>query len=389
MNPIRIAHVLPWSNIGGTELGTLRLAEAAASCGFENILYCPIGSDPLRSMLHSHGLATCCYEQVEPSYRHPLPYLRAARHLAHEFRRHHIRIVHCADILAAHYTAFAGRLAGAYVLSHVRCQHSTVTPRDRTFLKPVQKFIFVSQDTWNTFGMKVPPSCGEVIYDGFSGPDTAATLSQAEARERYDLPKDAFVIGMASRVHPCKDFETLIEAAQILIARFPDCQVLIVGDYTNVPAHREHYQHLQAMLREKAIQDHFVFAGFESDMTSFFSAIDVCALSTHAEGFPLAIIEAMHYGKPVVATRVGGIPEAISHEETGYSIPPRSPQEFADALIRLHADADLYSKMSAAARQRMQDLFSADQFHNRVKSLYCSIAKQSHMMGEEPSCLPT
>ena len=124
-------------------------------------------------------------------------------------------------------------------------------------------------------------------------------------------------------------------------------------------------------------------------MTSFFSAIDVCALSTHAEGFPLAIIEAMHYGKPVVATRVGGIPEAVSHEESGFAIPPRSPQEFAVALIRLRGDADLYSKMSAAARQRMQDLFSADQFHHRVRSLYCSIAKQSHLMGEEPSCLPT
>jgi glycosyltransferase involved in cell wall biosynthesis len=389
MNTVRIAHILPWSTVGGTELGTLRLAEAAASLGFENLLYCPAGSENLRSMLHSHGLVTCCYRQVEPSYRRPWAYLKAARRLAQDLRRHHVRIVHCADILAAHYTALAGFLAGAYVVCHVRCEHSSISARDRTFLMPVKKFVFVSEDTWNKFGMKVEPSRGQILYDGFSGADAAAAECPATAREHYGLPADAFVIGMASRVHPCKDFETLIEAGRILISRFPNCRILIAGDYTNVPAHREHYAHLQALLRESAMQDHFVFSGFEANMERFFAAIDVFALSTHGEGFPLAIIEAMYHAKPVVATSVGGIPEAVSSDETGYLIPPRSPQQFAQALIELRQDPELYLKMSTATRRRMEDQFSAHHFHQSVKELYCSIARSSHLMGEEPSCLPT
>ena len=120
-------------------------------------------------MLHSHGLVTCCYRQVEPSYHRPWAYLKAARRLANDLRRHHVRIVHCADILAAHYTALAGFLAGAYVVCHVRCEHSSISARDRTFLMPVKKFVFVSQDTWNKFGMKVERSRGRILYDGFSG----------------------------------------------------------------------------------------------------------------------------------------------------------------------------------------------------------------------------
>ena len=168
MNPVRIAHILPWSSIGGTELATMRLAEAAAESGFENLLYCPLDSERLRCTFQKHGLTTCCYRQVEPSYHKPIPYLRAARQLAHSLRRHHVRIVHCSDILAAHYAALAGRLAGAYVLSHVRCQHSAISARDRTFLLPVNKFVFVSRDTWHTFGMEVPTSRGQILYDGFS-----------------------------------------------------------------------------------------------------------------------------------------------------------------------------------------------------------------------------
>jgi glycosyltransferase involved in cell wall biosynthesis len=389
MNPVRIAHILPWSTIGGTELGTVRLAEAAASSGFENLMYCPVGSEVLRSMLHSHGLATCCYQQVEPSFHRPGPYLRAARRLANDLRRHHVRIVHCSDILAAHYTALAGFLAGAYVLCHVRCEHSNISRRDRTFLMPVKKFVFVSQGTWDKFGMKIEPSRGQILYDGFSGARGAVAEWPTEARQHYGLPADAFVIGMASRVHPCKDFETLIEAGRILTAQFPNCRFLIAGDYKDVPAHREHHAHLQALLRDAAMQDHFVFAGFEANMERFFAAIDVFALSTHGEGFPLAIIEAMHHGKPVVATQVGGIPEAVDHDQTGYLIPPRSPELFAQALVRLRADSELFSRMSEASRRRMQERFSAEQFHHSVKNLYCSIARQTRLLGEEPSCLPT
>lgn len=378
---------MPFPNVGGTEKATLRLAEAAAHCGFENTIYCPRGACELKHFYHQNAFSTAIYDQIEPSYHHPLPYLRAAQALAQDMKRRHVRIVHCADILGAHYAALAGRLAGAFVLSHVRCQHSAITRRDQTFLYPLQKFVFVSKNTWEVFGMNVPKEKGEVLYDGISEMD-AAEKSATDIRARYGLPGDAPVIGMASRVHPCKDFESLILAARIVNQSFPACRFLIAGDYEQNPAHRKHYEHLQQMLREVGLADRFQFAGFEPDMARFFAAIDVFVLSSHAEGLPLVVLEAMANGKPVVATNVGGISEVIEDGRSGLLVPPNSPDELARALMTPLANEEKANELAQAAQRSVQENFGEQPFQKRVRELYCTIAKQQHLRGNYAPCMP-
>ncbi|HXR77162.1 MAG TPA: glycosyltransferase, partial [Bryobacteraceae bacterium] len=247
MNPIRIAHILPFPNIGGTELATLRLADALAMAGYESILFCPSGSTQLRQLFHDHSFVTSCYDQVEPSYHNPGPYLRATHFLVHELRRHQVRIVHCSDVLAAHYAALAGRLSGAFVMSHVRCQSCDISKRDQSFLYPVQRFVFVSRQTRDTFAMRKRALRGDVLYDGITLPAISTSIaSRDEARRHYGIAPDAIVVGMACRVHPCKDFETLIVAAKKIVDSFPRCSFLIAGDHQKEPAHREHYGRLAA-----------------------------------------------------------------------------------------------------------------------------------------------
>ncbi len=379
VNPVRIAHILPFANIGGTEQATLRLAEAASRCGFENLLFCPDQANDLRHFYHQHGFPTASYRQVEPSYHRPLPYLKAARALAGELRRQHIRIVHCADILAAHYAALAGRLAGAFVLSQVRCQHSMITRRDKTFLFPVQKFVFVSRDTWNVFGMKVPPAKGQVLYDGL--PEIAVNeWSCVEARIAYGLPVDAPVIGMASRVHPGKDFESLISAAKTIVQAIPQCRFLIAGDYQINPIHRDYYAQLKTLLRETGLHHSFVFSGFEAQMSRFFAAIDIFVLSTHAEGLPLVILEAMMHAKPTVATEVGGIGEIITDEQTGLLVPPKSPDRLASALLSILTNPNKAETLASTGRECIRQHFSEQQFQINVKQLYCGTAKQQRLI---------
>jgi glycosyltransferase involved in cell wall biosynthesis len=387
MNPIRVAHIMPFADIGGTEKATLRLAEAAAHCGFENTVYCPRDVEELRRFYHEHAFSTATYEQVEPSYHHPLPYLRAAQTLAQDMKRRHVRIVHCADILGAHYAALAGRLAGAFVVSHVRCRHSSITRRDQTFLYPVQKFLFVSNNTWEVFGMNVPREKGEVLYEGVSLMEPSRE-SHSDVRLNYGLPPDVPVVGMASRVHPCKDFESLIWAAKIVGAAYPACRYLIVGDHNQNPVHREHFLRIQAMLREASLTDRFVFAGFEADMPRFFSAIDLFVLSSHAEGLPLVILEAMSAGKPVVATNVGGVGEVVHDQRTGLLVPQKSHERLAQALLTLLGDPKKAADFSLAARQTVLRDFGEKVFQRRVKELYCTIAKQRGLSGSHAPCMP-
>lgn len=378
---------MPFSNIGGTERATLRLAEAAAHCGFENTLYCPRGAEDLKRFYHGHAFSTASYDQVEPSYHHPLPYLRASQALAHDMKRRHVRIVHCADILGAHYAAMAGRLAGAYVVSHVRCQHCSITRRDQTFLYPVQKFVFVSKSTWDTFGMNVPPEKAQVLYDGVPAMDST-DVPRVEIRSRYGLPPDAPVVGMASRVHPCKDFESLILAAKIVAQTFPACRYLIAGDYEREPAHREHFRNLRQMLEETGMSDRFVFAGYEADMPQFFSAIDLFVLSSHGEGLPLVILEAMSAGKAVVATDVGGVREAVQDQQTGLLVPESSPEALAEALLALLGNPERLESFARAAREVGLRDFSEKLFQRRVKELYCAIARQQGLVGSYAPCTP-
>jgi glycosyltransferase involved in cell wall biosynthesis len=389
MNPIRIAHILPFSNVGGTEKATLRLADAAALVGFENILYCPEGADDLRRFYHRHCFVTGSYQQVQPSYHKPKPYLRACVKLMRELRRHDVRIVHCSDILSAHYTALAGRLAGAYVISHVRCQHGPISRRDQTFLMPVQKFIFVSRNTWDVFGMHVPSCNGQVLYEGLGGGTGGSAWSRQEARRAYGITQDGPVVGMASRVHPCKDFETLIHAAVRICNEFPDCKFLIAGDKERIPAHRDHYDRLQSLLRETGTQSNFIFAGFEDDMSRFYAAVDIFALSTHGEGLPLVVLEAMAHGKPVVATNVGGIGELVTHNQTGILVPQESPEQFAEALRSVLGDPEKAHQLARAACEHVRQHFSEQQFHDSVKELYCGIAKQQGWIGECAPCIST
>lgn len=388
MNPIRIAHILPFANIGGTELATLRLADALAMAGYESILFCPSGSTQLRQLFHDHSFVTSCYDQTEPSYHNPLPYIKATRFLAHEMRRHQIRIVHCSDVLAAHYAALAGRLAGAFVMSHVRCQSCDISRRDQSFLYPVQRFVFVSRQTRDTFAMRKRALRGDVLYDGITLP-AAPSIVRDDARRHYGVAPGSVVIGMACRVHPCKDFETLIGAAKMVVGSFPQCCFLIAGDHQNELAHREYYGRLTALIDLAGLRKHFIFAGFEEDMSRFYSAIDMFVLSSHTEGFPLVLLEAMSHAKPVVATEVGGVSEAIVHNQSGLLVPHASPDKMAESLILLMRDPEEARRLAEGARRQVEQKFSDEQFFQRVKSLYSSLVRQLNLMGESPACIST
>ena len=200
---------------------------------------------------------------------------------------------------------------------------------------------------------------------------------------------NAFVIGMASRVHPCKDFETLVHASKLLIDRFPDCRVLLAGDYSRSRRTHATTNNCSNSFAKWDCGTTLYLPDSKLNMERFFAAVDVFALSTHAEGFPLAVIEAMSHGKPVVATAVGGIPEAVVDHETGYLIPPKSPELFADALIKLRQDLDVYARLSEAGRSRMKETFSAEQFQHRVRNLYACIARHLHSIGNDPPCMST
>jgi hypothetical protein len=129
----KIAHILPWPFIGGTEHGPLRIALATGSEEFQHMAFHLEGAYTVREMYAAAGIETAAYNTVEPSYRRPKEFLRASFQLAREFRRRKVDLIHCADMLAAHRVGVAGKLARVPVVSHIRCLFDDISKRDQSF----------------------------------------------------------------------------------------------------------------------------------------------------------------------------------------------------------------------------------------------------------------
>ncbi len=253
------------------------------------------------------------------------------------------------------------------MVSHVRCDQPEQSRQERWLLKPVQRYVFVSRNTMDAGTIAHQPDQAEVLYDGVPLP--RPDLDRAAARAHYGLPHDAFVVGMAARFHVQKDHETLVRAVQMLAARSPHLRVLLVGNH-DAPSARDYVAQLEAALHLTGTRHLVTFAGLEMNMERFYAAIDVKVLSTHFEGLPLVLMEAMAAGRPVVATAVSGIPEVVEHGTTGFLVPRLQPQPLADALFTLADDPATAVRMGRAGRARVEALFSDTAYQRNVAALY-------------------
>ncbi|MGE5648431.1 MAG: glycosyltransferase family 4 protein [Acidobacteriota bacterium] len=345
-----IAHILPFAAVGGTEHGTLRLIRAV---GARHIAFCPSGAAAVREFFERAGVETASYEMVEPSYRRPRPFLRACLDLKRELRARRVDIVHCADLLAAHHTAIAGRMAGLPVVCHIRSHRPDVPLRDRSFLLPVNRFVFVSEATRRAFFRG-----GPVVYDGIDLPDPVPPRGPGPP-----------VVTMIARLTPEKDYPALARAAARVLEACPATRFVAVGDYQSTQTMRECHA---ALVRQTSA---FEFTGFQTDVGRYIAESSVIVHSTLSEGLPLAILEAMSYAKPVVATAVGGIPEMIRDGETGFLVPPGDDAALADRILRLLGSPDLAAQLGAAARELCRTRFSTAQFARAMADVYAAIAR--------------
>lgn len=366
----RIAHILPFPSVGGTEHATVRIAKAVDPGRFTSIAFCIPTAAPVQQFVSDAGIPCTTYEPPVPSYRHGAEYLRLSIRLARELRRRQVDLVHCSDLQSAHQVALAGRLAGLPVLCHIRNRFEAMSRRDRSFLSLVHKFVFVSRDTWRHFAYQVSPKRGTVVYDGIDVPASDnETVDYLSVRREFGIPEHAPVIGMMARIAPQKDFATLARAASRITKVQPDVRFLIAGDYASEKNQR-HYREVQAVIRDSGVAESFIFTGYRDDVPRLINALDVFVLSTHCEGLPLVILEAMARAKPVVATAVDGIPEIVHNNESGLLFPHEDHETLASHITRLLTDRAWRRRLGDAGRQLVRTAFSSAQFAASMNAVY-------------------
>lgn len=210
--------------------------------------------------------------------------------------------------------------------------------------------------------MRLPQRKVTCVYNGIDPDAFCLTVDPAEVRRELGIPAGARVVGTVARLIPQKGIQNLIHAAVSVLARVANAHVLVVGDGP-----------FRGRLEEEAsflgIADRITFAGFRGDVPRILAALDVFALPSLEEGFSLAVLEAMASGKPVVATRTGGLPELVS-PETGLLVPMGGTCEMAQALSSLLEDPERCVRMGQAGRARAKSRFSMQSMADEHLALY-------------------
>lgn len=373
---IRVLHVLPFPGVGGTEIATRRIADGVRGFGVESRALLLRPTDPQTSYLREAGIpCTVAQPRPEPSFRRGARFLRESWGLARACRD--VDLVHCADIPAAYHVAVAGRLAGVPVLCHVRNRHPVLSRRDRCFINATTHFAFVSRDTRARLSLPVPDARASVVYDGIDvaaeGELAAREATAREVRAELGLPPDTVMAAMFARLAPQKDYETLVRAAVLLRPQERHLRFVVVGDHAGNPENRRHYAHVRQLIAEAGVEDRFLFTGFRKDTRRLMLAADICLLSTHFEGLPLVVLEAMALARPCVATAVDGIPEIVDQGATGLLYDHGDAAALAACLVRLLHEPGLAGAIAARARETVRRRFGRERFAREMYQLYARL----------------
>jgi glycosyltransferase involved in cell wall biosynthesis len=164
-------------------------------------------------------------------------------------------------------------------------------------------------------------------------------------RAELDLQPSEIVIGTVANYREQKDYPTLLEAAADVIGRGLLVRFVAVGQG---PLHDAIHARHEAL----GLGDRFLLLGYRADAVRVLAACDVFCLASRWEGLPVALMEALVLGLPVVATAVGGVAEAVTDGREGLLVAPGRPRELADALARVVTDARLRASLARAASER-------------------------------------
>jgi len=209
----------------------------------------------------------------------------------------------------------------------------------------------------------LPQSMIEVIPDGIElPPELPSKESHARARARWGAGAGEFLVGHLGAFTHEKGQEVALQAFQLLREGLPHARLLLAGDGPT-------FHQIEIIKRSSALGERVYFCGALQDPAEFFSALDLFVMPSKSEGLGSSALIAMSYGLPVIASRVGGLPEVVEEGRTGWLIEPGSPAMLAQAIMAAAADRALLQQRGLKGRERAR-LFTVDIMVQRTEALY-------------------
>jgi glycosyltransferase involved in cell wall biosynthesis len=184
-----------------------------------------------------------------------------------------------------------------------------------------------------------------------------------DAHVAFGLPRGAPIVGNVAALVPHKGQRHLVAAAARVVRTVPDTRFLIIGE-------GELHDALARQIKSLGLERHVHLTGFRGDVMGLQKSFDVFAMSSVTEGLGSAMLDAMACAIPIVATRAGGIPEAITDGASGLLVGAQDEGALAAAIVRLLKDPELRRRLGAAGRQRVVDEFSIEKMVRDTLRVY-------------------
>ena len=385
--PYKVIHVITRLDWGGSAQNTLLTAIGHDRSRFEPMVIAGLAeSDPEQggrsataenvARLEQAGVRWQVFPMLTRSIS-PFRDLIALRQLVVWFRRERPDIVHTHTSKAGLLGRLAAHRAGVPVVVHTPHGHVFYGHFGRlaswVFLQ-IERLL-AKRTTWMIALTEAERD--EHLVRGVGRPDRFAVVpsgidlawfrkADGKVRRRpkgFNCPSDAVVVGSIGWLTPVKGHRVLLKAAAALRREWPRLHVVIVG---GGPLREE----LERLARRLEIAEAVRFLGMRNDVSDCLTGMDIYVQPSLNEGMGRALIEAMAAGRPVVASRVGGIPAVVQDRKTGLLIPPNDPAALARAIDELLRKSDWARELGVAAQAGIGERFSQDAMVRAIESVY-------------------
>jgi glycosyltransferase involved in cell wall biosynthesis len=379
VKPLRVLHVITRLDRGGSATNTLLTVGGLPPAFQQSLLFgrtesLPALAGDLRARVPMAELPAL----VRPMA--PWSDLRALGTLVRRIRRGRFDLVHTHASKAGILGRLAARLAGVPRIVH--------TPHGHVFTGYAGRRttdLFVRLERWAATvtdrivtltdqeardhlarGIGRPGQFVSIPSGIDAGTFEKPATGPAAVRVALGLPPSARLVGTVGRLTPIKGQRFLVDAFAGLAPRLPDLYLVLIGD-------GELAEPLRARARAAGVGDRVRFLGWRDDLPDLLHALDVFVLPSLNEGMGRALVEAMAAGRPIVASRAGGIPEVLADGQAGLLVEPANAGALAEALARVLGDPALAARLAEAARPRAER-YSIGTMLGAIEALYRELA---------------
>jgi glycosyltransferase involved in cell wall biosynthesis len=376
---IRVLRIITRLNIGGPALHATLLTEELDRARYDSTLVAGVEDGAEGNYLALHGRSLDGLIVLDELGRaiHARRDVAMLGKLVRLMRQLKPDIVHTHEAKAGALGRIAALVTGVPVLVHTYHGHVF-----HGYFSPLRTRAFLAIERWlarrTTRLIAVSESVkADLLRFGIGAPDqlivvplglpldrfVGSAARKGEFRVELGLEPDTPLVGIVARLAPIKAHNLFLEAASMVAQARPRSRFVVVGD-------GECRSVLEIVARRLGLAEGVQFLGWRRDLERIYADLDLVVLSSRNEGSPVSVIEAMAAARPVVATRVGGVPDLVENGVSGLLVEPGDAAGLAQAMLTVLADPDQAHRMGRAGQKRVYPAFSAARLVGDLDGLY-------------------